>query len=301
MTNNANKVPRWFFRYVGTKTFDFSSKKRQNLARNWHFCPLLAHLVPCWWVGWWLWRGLYLARHLFTLSIKMKGDVISVHFVMLGFQVLNFTNYIWWLPNEYQQDETSNNLFLFSTLHKWYEINDFGGHIKMIVVFKPGLEMIQLSCQGYKGKQNYKDYFYVDLHLSSVGYANLSFLWYSPKRMHSLLDRLVFQKLIFWLSTHTSFVLFVHCSPLFAVAPDLLHQLNGGLWFHGNFHLHLHFKSSSTNLCVADKGKAETIFVTFCLPHDMIFFIFLKTSKHSSFSLSTKIVPYAFRVPKCAL
>ena len=28
---------------------------------------LLAHLVPCWWVGWWLWRGLYLARHLFTL------------------------------------------------------------------------------------------------------------------------------------------------------------------------------------------------------------------------------------------
>ena len=24
--NNANKVPRWFFRYVGTKTFAFSSK-----------------------------------------------------------------------------------------------------------------------------------------------------------------------------------------------------------------------------------------------------------------------------------
>ena len=30
-----------------------------------HFGP--AHLVPCWWVGWWLWRGLYLASHLFTL------------------------------------------------------------------------------------------------------------------------------------------------------------------------------------------------------------------------------------------
>ena len=53
-----------------TKTFDFSSKKlgffaqkRPNLARNWHFCPLLAHLVPCWWFL----RVLYLARHLFTL------------------------------------------------------------------------------------------------------------------------------------------------------------------------------------------------------------------------------------------
>ena len=97
--------------------------------------------------------------------------------------------------------------------------------------------------------------------------------------MQSLLTRLVFQKLIFWLSTHTSFVLFVHCSPLFAVAPDFLHQLNGGLWFHGNFHLHLNFKSSSTNLCVADKGKAETICVTFCLPHDMIFFHLLKHIK----------------------
>ena len=72
--SNVNKVPRWVFLYVGNKTFDFSSKeigffaqKRPNLAQNWHFCPLLAHLVPCWWVGWWLWRGLYLARHLFTL------------------------------------------------------------------------------------------------------------------------------------------------------------------------------------------------------------------------------------------
>ena len=24
--------------------------------------------MSCWWVGWWLWCGLYLARHLFTLS-----------------------------------------------------------------------------------------------------------------------------------------------------------------------------------------------------------------------------------------
>ena len=42
-------------------------QKRPNLAQNWPFCPLLAYLVPCWWVGWWLWCGLYLARHLFAL------------------------------------------------------------------------------------------------------------------------------------------------------------------------------------------------------------------------------------------
>ena len=39
---------------MDNKPFDFSSKKRifaqkrPNLARNWHFSPLLAHLVPCW-------------------------------------------------------------------------------------------------------------------------------------------------------------------------------------------------------------------------------------------------------------
>ena len=41
---NLNKVSRLFFRYVGNKTSDFSSKKkgffaqkRPNLAQNWHF------------------------------------------------------------------------------------------------------------------------------------------------------------------------------------------------------------------------------------------------------------------------
>ena len=43
---------------------------------GWKFLFILgkalpANLVPCWWVGWWLWRGLYLARHLFTLSIMI--------------------------------------------------------------------------------------------------------------------------------------------------------------------------------------------------------------------------------------
>ena len=60
----------------------FFAQKRPNLAQNWHFCPLLTHLVPCWWVGWWLWRGLYLARHLqgdqkrlwVDLLVKARGD-----------------------------------------------------------------------------------------------------------------------------------------------------------------------------------------------------------------------------------
>ena len=76
--NNVNKVTRWVFRYVGYKTFDFSSKKRvfaqkrPNLAQNWHFwsiwarpcrliqCPVVGQLVV-------VARGLHLARHLFTL------------------------------------------------------------------------------------------------------------------------------------------------------------------------------------------------------------------------------------------
>ena len=35
----------------------FFAQKPPNLARIWHFWPLLAHSVPCWWVGWWLWRA----------------------------------------------------------------------------------------------------------------------------------------------------------------------------------------------------------------------------------------------------
>ena len=77
--NNVNKVPRWVFRYVGNKTFDFSSKKkgffapkRPNLAQNWHFWsiwPGHASLFSALLVGRLVVvaRGLYLTRHLFTL------------------------------------------------------------------------------------------------------------------------------------------------------------------------------------------------------------------------------------------
>ena len=76
-----NKVPRWVFRYVVDKTIDFSSKKKNFLLKNdqiWpeigifvHFGPGLAGSFGALLVGWSVVvaRGLYLARHLFTLCI----------------------------------------------------------------------------------------------------------------------------------------------------------------------------------------------------------------------------------------
>merc|ERR1712209_206646 len=66
--NQCQQVPRWVFRYVGNKTFDFSRKKRIFCPKTTKFGPKLAFLVnlgqamqaysvPCWWVGWWLWRA----------------------------------------------------------------------------------------------------------------------------------------------------------------------------------------------------------------------------------------------------
>ena len=83
--NNVNKVPRWVFRYVGNKTFDFSSKKkgffapkRPNLAQNWHFWSIRAALFNALLMGRLVVvaRGLYLARHLSTLwlsTVRCKG------------------------------------------------------------------------------------------------------------------------------------------------------------------------------------------------------------------------------------
>ena len=42
---NVNKVPGWVFRYVGYKTFDFSSKKRVFCPKTTKFGPKLAFLV----------------------------------------------------------------------------------------------------------------------------------------------------------------------------------------------------------------------------------------------------------------
>ena len=72
-------MPRWVFRYVGNKTFDFSSKKKDFLFKNNQIWPKIgifdqfgtghAGLFGALFVGRLVVvaRGLYLARHLFTL------------------------------------------------------------------------------------------------------------------------------------------------------------------------------------------------------------------------------------------
>ena len=76
----SNKVPRWFFRYVGNKTFDFSRKKRIFCPKMTKFGPKLAFLVnlgqamqaysvPCWWVRWWLWRAGCISQDTYLLYI----------------------------------------------------------------------------------------------------------------------------------------------------------------------------------------------------------------------------------------
>ena len=72
------------------KKKDFFAQKQPNLAQNWHFCLLLAHLVPCWWVGWLLLRGLYLARHLFTLfAIFGMANILCVPFTSTSYKCVN--------------------------------------------------------------------------------------------------------------------------------------------------------------------------------------------------------------------
>ena len=80
-------LPRWVFRYVGNKTFDFSCKKKDFLPKNdqiWpktgifgQFGPGHAGLFSALLVGRLVVvaRGLYLARHLFTLLLAKKNHL----------------------------------------------------------------------------------------------------------------------------------------------------------------------------------------------------------------------------------
>ena len=79
--NNANKVPGWFFIMWVTKHLISPGKIRI-------FCPktikigtklaflfilgqaLPAHLVPCWWVGWLLWRAGCISQDTYLLYIS---------------------------------------------------------------------------------------------------------------------------------------------------------------------------------------------------------------------------------------
>ena len=41
-------MPRWLFRYVGKKTFDFSSKKKDFMPKNDQIKPEIGIFVDCW-------------------------------------------------------------------------------------------------------------------------------------------------------------------------------------------------------------------------------------------------------------
>ena len=86
--NNVNKVPRWVFRYVGNKTYDFSSKKRIFCPKKTKFGPKLAflvnlgqgmHLVPCWCVGWWLWRAGCISQDTYLLYWVVYYGTVLFH------------------------------------------------------------------------------------------------------------------------------------------------------------------------------------------------------------------------------
>ena len=71
----------------------FFAQKRPNLARNWHFWPLLAHLVPSWWVGWWLWRTGCISQeaYLLYLSIHLWWECV-LHWSLLKWWTSYYTD-----------------------------------------------------------------------------------------------------------------------------------------------------------------------------------------------------------------
>ena len=81
------------FLYVGNITFDFSSKKKDFLPKNDQIWPKLAFLLGlvssfgALLVGWLVVvaRGLYLARHLFTLfCTNMRKQNVYMQLQVLG-------------------------------------------------------------------------------------------------------------------------------------------------------------------------------------------------------------------------
>ena len=107
--NNVNKVPRWVFRYVGNKAYDFSSKKKDFLPKNdqiWpkigifgQFGPGHAGLFSALLVGRLVVvaRGLYLARHLFTLFVFAIFCLLPQSLRKSFFHELLHIIVVWWL------------------------------------------------------------------------------------------------------------------------------------------------------------------------------------------------------------
>ena len=79
--NNANKVLKWVFRYVGNKTFDFSSKKRIFCSKTTKFSLKFLSIAGSFcapsWDGWWLWRAGCISQDTYLLYIL---DIIKMIF-----------------------------------------------------------------------------------------------------------------------------------------------------------------------------------------------------------------------------
>ena len=82
-----NKVPRWVFCYIGNKTFDFSSKKKGFFAQKRPNLAMQAYSVPCWWVGWWLWRAGCISQDTYLLYLFSIHKLL-IHYLFLLFYTL---------------------------------------------------------------------------------------------------------------------------------------------------------------------------------------------------------------------
>ena len=84
---NVNKVPRWVFCYVGNKLLISPVEKGIFCPKTAKFGSKLAflvnlgqgmHLVPCWCVGWWLWRAGCISQDTYLLYCICFPIFISV-------------------------------------------------------------------------------------------------------------------------------------------------------------------------------------------------------------------------------
>ena len=100
---NANKVPRWVFRYVGSKTFDFSRKICfPKIGIFVHFGQAMpAHLVPCWWIGWWLWRARCISQDTYLLYLFVCLSIYLFLFIYFQNARLNMKPNVRTLTSEF--------------------------------------------------------------------------------------------------------------------------------------------------------------------------------------------------------
>ena len=71
---NVNKVGMWVFRYMGNKTFDFSSKKKDFLPKNdpiWPEIGIFVYFGPglAGSFGWWLWHAGCISQDTYLLYL----------------------------------------------------------------------------------------------------------------------------------------------------------------------------------------------------------------------------------------